>query len=118
MLENLEKLVTEIEEAGIYYVELRAIARRYEELKKIKLAQLKRDHAKRNDGRISHVQLESKAYADPDYKKFILDLVRTEKESEKAKVRYEACKNLFDAMRTNIAFEREKLAKGVIGVGR
>ena len=109
-----EKLIVEIEAAGALWVQAEAVSKRYQELKKVKLAQLKKEIEKENPGvKYTHAALETEALAHPDYREFLDDMTNFWKEAETQFLHYEALKNKFDAARSEMAFERTKLERGI-----
>lgn len=113
MKTDYDNLIYQIEQTGIHYVQLLQVSNRLEELKKIVIAKLKRKH---ETGRIKCAQatLEMLAYSDPEYQKHIEMMFNAQAETDKAKLHYEALKNLFDAQRSHMAMQREKLSKGIV----
>lgn len=113
MITSYDELIAQIEEAGLLHVEKKQVANRYEELKKVKLSSLKRKYAATLP-KHSESLLESLAYADPEMERFIIEMVNARAEADKQEIRYDALKNYFDAQRSHMAFEREKLNKGIV----
>lgn len=113
ILKDYEELIHSISEAGEFWAEMDGIAKRYAELKKVKLNQLKRTFAVDNP-KYSEAKLESLAYAHEEYANFVLTVYDYHAKAEKAFVRYEALKNKFEATRSWMAFQRSKLEKGII----
>lgn len=113
VLKDYEELIYQISEAGEYWAEMDGIAKRYAELKKIKLNQIKRRIAVENT-RYSETRLESLAYSEKEYAEFVKTVFDYYTKAEKAFVRYEALKNKFEATRSFMAFQRAKLEKGIV----
>ena len=103
---NLEEIVSISNKIGLEYVEAKKKAEYYELLKPSKRAQAmeKYDDEKRSEAKIRRL-----AETDPDYLQFINQLVEAKSNSEKLKIRYESYKNLFEAKRSLLSYQKAEM---------
>ena len=103
---NLEQIVSISNKIGMEYVDAKKKADFYELLKPCKRAQAmeKYDDEKRSEAKIRRL-----AETDPEYIQFINDLVEAKSCCDKLKVRYESYKNLFEAKRSLLSYQKAEM---------
>lgn len=111
---GLEKLVEEYHAAGVAWIEARLAADQLEEDLKPYLAQLMNAL---DDGETSEAKLDRLARGSKEFREYVRGMVTARAEAGRKKVRFEAVGMLWEAKRSQMAFEREKLAKGVFHMG-
>ena len=62
-----------------------------------------------DNGEISEAKLKRLTEADPEYVEFLEKLSQAKIESDQLKIRYESYKNLFDARRSLLSYQREEM---------
>ncbi len=108
-LTKLERRVIENEKRGQEWVEAHAQWIQLDESKKNYLASLQNDMEKQSEGKLSEAKLERLARGSKDYTDFITGLCVARTEELRAKVKYDNALDLFRAIQSAQAFEREKL---------
>lgn len=117
-LTNLERLVVRIQEAGMDWVESKLQSDQLEADEKNFLAALINDLEKTFDSKVSDTKLERIARGTPEFRQYVTGRVTAQAETLRRKVEYEARQNLWEARRSELAFERAKVEKGIFGSGR
>lgn len=108
-MSKLEELALEIEKKGKLWIELKQVAERYDELKKVVLAEVQNGIELTNTGKeLSEAKLKRLAEGSKIYRQHIESMCNAKRTANEAFTEYEAFKNLFDAERSNQAFERVK----------
>lgn len=115
-LTNLEKIVIEIQEAGQAWVEAKLKSDQLEADEKSYLAAMMNDLEKTFD-KVSESKLDRLVRGSPEFRGYVSGRVFAQAETGRKKVRYEAALNFWEAKRSQLAFEREKLAKGIFHTG-
>ena len=116
-LTPLEKLVIDIQEAGQSWVEAKLQSDQLESDEKNFLAALMNDLEKAFD-KISEAKLDRLARGSKDFRNYVTGRVLAQAETGRKKVRYESCLNYWEAKRSQLAFERVKVEKGIFHVGK
>ena len=62
-----------------------------------------------DDGTLSEVKLRRLMEIEPEYEEFLVKLVSARAESEKLRIRYESYKNLFDARRSLLSYQKAEM---------
>lgn len=115
---DLEKLVTKIQEAGQAWVDAKLKADQLQDTEKSLLASLMNVKEVTANEKISESKLERLARDTPAFSLHIKGKNEAIAEANKLKVRYEALQSLYEAKRSELAFEREKIAKGIYHSGK
>ena len=103
---GLEEIVHISNKVGMAYVEAKKRAEHLELLKPTVRAKV----ALRLDtGDISEAKLKRLTEADSEYIEFLEKLSSAKIESDQLKIRYESYKNLFDARRSLLSYQREEM---------
>ena len=108
-LTKLELRVIENEKRGQEWVETHSVWLQLDESKKNFLASLINDMERQSEGKLSESKLERLARGSKDYINFITGLCVARTEELRAKVKYDNALDLFRAIQSAQAFEREKL---------
>lgn len=118
---SLEKLVTAIQKAGTDWIEAKLKSDQLEADEKNYLSALMNDLEQQlsaSTPKLSDTKLERLARGSPEFRQYVIGRVTATAETGRKKVRYESLQNLWEAKRSELAFEREKLAKGIYHQGR
>lgn len=113
-MNNLEATVMEYQEAGKTWVESKLTCDQLEEDLKSFLASLINEL---DDGDSSEAKLDRQARGSKQYRDYITSMCSARADMLKKKVRFDALGMLFEARRSEMATEREKLAKGIFHIG-
>ena len=113
-LTDLEKFVVEYEKAGREWVEAKLAADQLENDQKSYLAALINEL---DDGGVSETKLDRQARGSKPYRDFVSGMCIARAEALRKRVRFDALGMLFEAARSNRAFERETLRKGIFHQG-
>ena len=113
-LSELENLVVQIQTAGKDWVKAKLRADQLEEDKKPFLAALKNSL---DDGHKKEARIDREAEGSIEYRMFIKNMVLARADMLDKKVRYESLNQLFEAKRSERAFERETVRKGIFAQG-
>ncbi len=113
---DLQAWITNIDRAGMMEIDLKLEADQLDEMTKPLLASLKNDLAKAQDG-LSESKIERLALGSQTYKDHVIAACLARAAALRARVRYESLKSGFDAQRSLLALEREKVAKGIFHQG-
>lgn len=103
---GLEEIVHLANKIGLEYVAARKEAERLELLKNTVRARIT---IRIDDGTHSEAKLRRLMETDPEYEDFLMKLVSARAESEKLRVRYESYKNLFDAKRSLLSYQKAEM---------
>lgn len=103
---GLEEIVHITNKVGLAYVDAKKIAEHLELMKPIIRAQIS---LRLDDDKMSEAKLKRLTETDPEYISFLEKLTEARRESDKLKVRYDSYKNLFDARRSLLSFQKEEM---------
>lgn len=103
---GLEEIVHITNKVGLAYVDAKKIAEHLELMKPIIRAQIS---LRLDDDKISEAKLKRLTETDPEYISFLEKLTEARRECDKLKVRYDSYKNLFDARRSLLSFQKEEM---------
>lgn len=103
---GLEDIVHLANKVGLEYVAARKEAERLELLKNTVRARIA---IRLDDGSHTEAKLRRLMETDPEYEEFIVKLVIARAEAEKLRVRYESYKNLFDAKRSLLSYQKAEM---------
>lgn len=115
---ELERLVTEIQKAGQDYVDAKLKSDQLTDDEKNFLAELQNAIEESAPDKVSEAKLERLARGTPAFRNYVTGMVAARGEMLRKKIRFEALQSLFEAKRSELAFEREKLSKGVFHMGQ
>ena len=114
---ELEKLVVEIQEAGQTWIEAKLKSDQLESNEKNVLAAMINE-LRRGLDKASEAKLECLARGSSEFQTYVTGRVLAQAETGRKKVRYEAALNYWEAKRSQLAFERAQLEKGIFHQGR
>jgi hypothetical protein len=103
---GLEDIVHLANKIGLEFVAARKEAERLELLKNTVRSKIA---IRLDDGNVSEAKLRRLMETDPEYEEFLNKLVAARAESEKLRIRYESYKNLFDARRSLISYQKAEM---------
>lgn len=103
---GLEEIVHITNKVGLAYVEAKKTAEHLELLKATVRARIA---LRLDDDNMSEAKLKRLTETDPEYLSFLDKLLEARKECDKLKVRYDSYKNLFDARRSLLSFQKEEM---------
>ncbi len=103
---GLEEIVHITNKVGLAYVDAKKVAEHLELMKPIIRAQIS---LRLDDDKISEAKLKRLTETDPEYVSFLEKLTEARRECDKLKVRYDSYKNLFDARRSLLSFQKEEM---------
>lgn len=103
---GLEDIVQLANKIGLEFVSARKEAERLELLKNTIRARIS---IRLDDGSLSEAKLRRLMEVDQEYVDFLNQLVTARAESEKLRVRYESYKNLFDARRSLLSYQKAEM---------
>ncbi len=103
---GLEEIVHIANKVGLAYVEAKKTAEHYELLKPTVRARIA---LRLDDGDISEAKLKRLTETDQEYLDFLDKLLEARRESDRLKVRYDSYKNLFDARRSLLSYQKEEM---------
>ncbi len=103
---GLEEIVHIANKVGLAYVEAKKTAEHYELMKPTIRAKVA---LRLDDGKVSEARLKRLTETDPEYLDFLDKLVEARRESDRLKVRYDSYKNLFDARRSLLSYQKEEM---------
>jgi hypothetical protein len=116
---DLEKLVVQIQDAGQEWIEAKLKSDQLNDGEKNYLAALMNGIEQQfKNTKISETKLDRLARGTPEFGNYVIGKCAAVAETGRKKVRYEALQNLWEAKRSELAFEREKLSKGIYHEGR
>ena len=102
----LEKFVARYRSAGLQWVEAKFKSDQLDEDQKSYLDSLKNAL---DDGEKSEAKITREAQGSKEYRDYIRGLVTARAEMLRKKVEYDALDKLFEAKRSNLSFEKEKM---------
>jgi hypothetical protein len=114
---NLERLVVEIQEAGQEWIDAKLKSDQLSDGEKNYLAALINGLEQAIKDKISEQKLERLARGSPEFGQYVIGKCAAIAETSRKKVRYEALQNLWEARRSELAFERAKIEKGIFHTG-
>lgn len=103
---GLEEIVHIANKVGLDYVEAKKNAEYFELMKAPTRARIA---LRLDDGKMTENRLRRLAETDPEYLDFLEKLSTSKRESDRLKVRYESYKNLFEARRSLLSFQKEEM---------
>lgn len=103
---GLEDIVHLANKIGLEYVVARKEAERLDLLKNTVRARIS---IRLDDGSLTEAKLRRLMETDQEYIDFLNELVSARAESEKLRVRYESYKNLFDARRSLLSYQKAEM---------
>ena len=103
---GLEEIVHIANKVGLAYVEAKKKAEHLELLKPTVRARIA---LRLDDDKITEARLKRMTETDPEYLDFLDQLMEARRECDKLKVRYDSYKNLFDARRSLLSFQKEEM---------
>lgn len=116
---TLERLVVEIQEAGQEWIEAKLRSDQLDDGEKNYLAALMNGLEEAMKGvKISEAKLERLARGSAEFGQYVIGKCAAIAESSRKRVRYEALQNLWEARRSELAFERAKIEKGIFHIGQ
>lgn len=104
-----DKVFHKLFKAGEEWANADEKARKMEKVKDSMLSEYKIKYIKAENG-ITNALAETKALADPEYKAFIEGMVIARGEANRARVKYEAAKDWFEALRTQASTLRQEMS--------
>jgi len=111
---ELENLVVRYQEAGQDWIKTRLVSDQLEEDLKPYLASLMNEL---DDGDKSEAKLDREARGSKQFRDYVKNMVLARADTARKKVRYESLGMLWEAKRSELAMEREKLSKGIYHEG-
>ena len=103
---TLEEIVTLANKIGLEYVKSKKKADYYELIKASKRAELMEKY---DDGTRTETKIRRLAETDSDYMSFLEELSKAKFECEQLKIRYESYKNLFEARRSMLSYQKAEM---------
>jgi hypothetical protein len=103
---GLEEIVHLTNRVGLEFVKAKKQAEKLELLKPTIRAQIA---LKLDDGEVSEAKLRRLTESNEEYIKFIEDLSEARAQSEKLRIKYESFKNLFDARRSLLSYQKAEM---------
>ncbi len=103
---SLEEIVHLTNRVGMEYVALKKEADRLELLRATIRARLM---IRFDDDKISEAKLKRLAESDPEYEAFLEKLAQARSEADRLKMRYDSYKNLFDARRSMLSYQKAEM---------
>ena len=103
---GLEELVKLTNKIGLEYVDAKKNAEYYDLMKSSVRAKIA---IKLDDGKMSEAKLKRITETDEEYVEFIENLTEARRNADRLKVRYESYKNLFDARRSLLSYQKAEL---------
>lgn len=103
---SLEDIVNIANKIGLELVAAKKISDRLELLKPTMRAKAMEKH---DDGERSETKIRRLAEIDPEYVAFLEELTIAKSEYEKFRIRYESYKNLFEARRSMLSYQKAEM---------
>lgn len=116
-LTNFDKLVTEIQRAGQEWIEAKLKSDQLESDEKNFLAAMMNDLEKTFDDKVSEGKLERLVRGSKEFRNYVTGRVAAQAETGRKKIRYENLQNYYEAKRSELAFQREQISKGIFHRG-
>lgn len=111
---SLEKWVVQWQSAGKEWVEAKLVSDQLSDDEKAFLADLMNGL---DDGKKSEAKLDRQARGSSEFREHITNTCIAKAVTGRKKVRFDAFGMLFEARRSELSFEREKLSKGIFHKG-
>lgn len=112
--QNLERFVVEYEKAGRDWVEAKLVADQLEEGCKPYLDSLRNEI---DNGEMTEAKIERLARGSKQYREYVFNMCCARAEALRKKVRFDALDKLFEARRSQLAYERDVIKKGIFSRG-
>ena len=103
---SLEEIVHLANKIGLEFVEAKRKAEYYVMMKPTIKARIM---IRIDDGKFTETKLARMAEVDPEYTDFIEKLAYAKRDADKLRVRYESYKNLFEARRSMLSYQKAEL---------
>jgi hypothetical protein len=103
---NLEDIVHIANKVGLEYAKAKREAEHLDLLKATKRAKAMLKH---DDGKMSEAKIKRLAETDEEYVEFLIELSDKKSEAEKLRIRYESYKNLFEARRSMLSYQKAEM---------
>lgn len=103
---TLEEIVRLANDAGLAYVAAKKQAERLELLKPTRKAEAMERY---DDGKQTETKIRRMGEMDRTYVEFLEQLSEARGESERLRIRYESYKNLFEARRSSLSFQKAEM---------
>ena len=103
---GLEEIVHLANRVGLEYVTARKEAELLDMMKNTVRARIS---IRIDDGSFSEAKLRRLMEIEPEYEEFLVKLVNARAEAEKLRIRYESYKNLFDARRSLLSYQKAEM---------
>jgi competence protein ComGF len=103
---SLEDIVVITTKVGLEYANAKKEADRGELLKSTRKAQAMEKY---DDGKRSETKIRRLAEMDPEYIQFLNQLAEWKAKSEKLRIRYDSYKNLFEARRSMLSYQKMEM---------
>ena len=103
---GLEEIVHATNKIGMQYCEAK---KKFDRLDLLKASHRAQAMEKYDDGIRSETKIKRMAEIDPSYMKYLEDLSEAKAVSEKLRLRYESYKNLFEAKRSVLSFQKAEM---------
>lgn len=103
---TLEDIVTLANKIGLEYAKSKKKAEYYDLMKPSKRAECMEKH---DDGTKSEAKIRRLAETDPDYIEFLEGLSKARFDCEQLRIRYESYKNLFEARRSMLSYQKAEM---------
>ena len=103
---TLEEIVSLTNKVGLEFVAARKEADRYDLLKSSKRSCLMEKY---DDGKKTETKIKRLAESDPEYIKFVEQYVEAKFVAEQLRIRYESYKNLFEARRSSLGYQKAEM---------
>jgi hypothetical protein len=103
---TLEEIVNLTNKVGLEFVAARREADRYDLLKASKRSCLMEKH---DDGQKAETKIRRLAESDPEYIEFVEKYIEAKFIAEQLRIRYESYKNLFEARRSSLSYQKAEM---------
>lgn len=103
---SLEDIVHITNRVGMEYMKIKKEADRLDLMKPTIRARMMIKH---DDGKMSETKIKRIAETDEEYVEFLEQLAAKKSESEQLKMRYDSYKNLFDARRSMLSYQKAEM---------
>lgn len=116
---DLERLVVEIQQAGQAWIDAKLKSDQLEDGVKNYLAALMNalEEEQFKERTVSESKLERLARGSAEFGEYITGKCAAVAETQRKRVRYEALRDLWEARRSQLAFERVQIEKGIFHLG-
>ena len=104
---GLEEIVHITNKVGLDYVNAK---KRADHLSLLKASRRPQVMLRLEDGKLSEAKLQRLADTDPEYLEFLEELTEAKRESERLKVRYDSYRNLFEAKRSILSYQKAEMS--------